>query len=87
MDLVVKIITSGLMVLVGAWLGVCITAGTALLVISFKRRKLPRFRDVQVGCPMCDEMGQVVMNYDDARVLQPCPLCDGESSIIGQIEQ
>lgn len=90
MDIVVKIIASGLMVLVGLWVGVCIAAGTALIVVSIRERRWRRgmFRTVVTECPMCDSMGQVYRTDDNGgRYLDPCPLCDGEAAITAELKR
>lgn len=80
MDIVVGLLLRAGIILLGVWVGVTITAGTALLVISFKRRAWPV--EYVIECPNCDGMGMTHEAHGDDRVLDACPLCDGESALV-----
>ena len=86
MDLVLAIALRFVVIIGALWVGVCVAAGTALLWVSWKRRDYQEPVVEQMECPLCNGLGQVVYQYEDDRILNACPLCDGESSLIKELE-
>ena len=84
MGLILDIIWRILIVLTGAWLVLAIVGGTALMVVSFKRRHEPRRIMRVVACPMCDGAGARINEAGNAEI---CPLCDGESALAEQVPE
>ena len=83
MDIVISLLGRAALILGGVWIGVTVTAGTALLVVSFKRRNEVRYATHVVECPMCDGRGAGRWR-EEAEV---CPLCDGESALAERIPE
>lgn len=80
MDLMLQVIARAAIILVGLWVGVTVTAGTALLIHSYKRSRRFRYATVVMECPMCNGSGARSME-------EVCPLCDGESALAERIPE
>ena len=68
------------------WIALSSVTLTALLAASWRVRKWEGIDVYQTECPMCHGDGQVIANLDIESTgpveLVPCPLCDGESSLM-----
>lgn len=82
MDLLSGLAARAVFMLLGVWAGITFAAGTALLVVSWRKTQ-PIRHTIVMPCPMCDDTGAQLRDG----VWDVCPLCDGESALVEQVRE